>query len=143
MHVGVVGATGMVGTVMRQLLAERRYPLTSLRLFASARSAGSTVEWNGKTITIDSDDYTCESLATAIAANSAANALVSATATDSGNDDTVLPDDLASTRLTGGAQLMVYSQEFGMEVLLGDAVVEKHNYLSMVPTSSKVIPTGA
>ncbi len=53
MHVGVVGATGMVGTVMRQLLAERRYPLTSLRLFASARSAGSTVEWNGKTITIE------------------------------------------------------------------------------------------
>jgi aspartate-semialdehyde dehydrogenase len=43
----------MVGTVMRQLLAERRYPLTSLRLFASARSAGSTVEWNGKTITIE------------------------------------------------------------------------------------------
>ncbi|NCZ90581.1 MAG: aspartate-semialdehyde dehydrogenase, partial [Actinobacteria bacterium] len=53
MNVGVVGATGMVGTVMRQLLAERRYPLTSLRLFASARSAGSTVEWNGKTITIE------------------------------------------------------------------------------------------
>jgi aspartate-semialdehyde dehydrogenase len=43
----------MVGTVMRKLLAERRYPLTSLRLFASARSAGSTVEWNGKTITIE------------------------------------------------------------------------------------------
>ena len=53
MHVGVVGATGMVGTVMRQLLAERKYPLSSLRLFASARSAGSMVEWNGRTITIE------------------------------------------------------------------------------------------
>ncbi len=53
MHVGVVGATGMVGTVMRQLLADRKYPLSSLRLFASARSAGSTVEWNGRTITIE------------------------------------------------------------------------------------------
>ncbi|MFM9137559.1 MAG: aspartate-semialdehyde dehydrogenase [Actinomycetota bacterium] len=53
MHVGVVGATGMVGTVMRQLLADRKYPLTSLRFFASARSAGSVVEWNGRTITVE------------------------------------------------------------------------------------------
>jgi hypothetical protein len=102
-------------------------------------AGANAISVNGKTITIDSDDYTCETLATDIAAHTAANALVSATATDSGNDDTVLPDDLTSTRLTGGAQLMVYSQEFGMEVLLGDAVVEKHNYLSMVPTSSDYI----
>ena len=53
MHVGVVGATGMVGTVMRQLLADRKYPVSSLRLFASARSAGSSVEWNGRTISIE------------------------------------------------------------------------------------------
>ena len=53
MHVGVVGATGMVGTVMRQLLAERQYPVSTLRLFASARSAGSTVEWNGRSVTIE------------------------------------------------------------------------------------------
>jgi aspartate-semialdehyde dehydrogenase len=43
----------MVGTVMRQLLAERQYPVSTLRLFASARSAGSTVEWNGRTVTIE------------------------------------------------------------------------------------------
>lgn len=53
MHVGVVGATGMVGTVMRQLLADRKFPVSSLRLFASARSAGSSVEWNGRTISIE------------------------------------------------------------------------------------------
>lgn len=53
MHVGVVGATGMVGTVMRQLLQDRNYPVSSLRLFASARSAGSSVEWNGRTISIE------------------------------------------------------------------------------------------
>ena len=39
-HVGVVGATGLVGGMMRELLAERDFPLASLRLFASARSAG-------------------------------------------------------------------------------------------------------
>jgi len=53
MHVGVVGATGMVGTVMLRLLAERKYPVTSLRLFASERSAGQQIDWNGHTITIE------------------------------------------------------------------------------------------
>ena len=53
MHVGIVGATGMVGTVMRQLLAERKYPVTTLRLFASSRSAGSIIEWNGQQIVVE------------------------------------------------------------------------------------------
>ena len=44
LHVGVVGATGLVGTMIRQLLAERQFPLASLRLFASARSAGQVVD---------------------------------------------------------------------------------------------------
>ena len=53
MHMGIVGATGMVGTVMRQLLAERKYPVTTLRFFASARSAGSIIEWNGQQIVVE------------------------------------------------------------------------------------------
>ena len=53
MNVGIVGATGMVGTVMRQLLAERKFPVTTLRLFASARSAGLTIEWNGQSIIVE------------------------------------------------------------------------------------------
>ena len=36
-NVGIVGATGLVGGMMRELLAERGFPLASLRLFASAR----------------------------------------------------------------------------------------------------------
>ena len=38
--IGVVGATGQVGAVMRTLLAERNFPADSIRFFASARSAG-------------------------------------------------------------------------------------------------------
>jgi aspartate-semialdehyde dehydrogenase len=53
MNVGVVGATGLVGGVMRTLLAERRFPLDSLRLFASARSAGGTLPWAGGEIVIE------------------------------------------------------------------------------------------
>ena len=38
LSVGIVGATGMVGELMRAILAERNFPVGSLRLFASARS---------------------------------------------------------------------------------------------------------
>jgi aspartate-semialdehyde dehydrogenase len=43
-RVGIVGATGQVGTVMRRILKERAFPVTELRLFASARSAGSVLD---------------------------------------------------------------------------------------------------
>jgi aspartate-semialdehyde dehydrogenase len=43
--VGVFGATGQVGAVMRALLVERRFPIRELRFFASARSAGRTLPW--------------------------------------------------------------------------------------------------
>lgn len=52
-RVGVVGATGLVGEMMRTLLAERNFPLSSLRLFASSRSAGSKIAWNGTEITVE------------------------------------------------------------------------------------------
>ncbi|MEU1596855.1 aspartate-semialdehyde dehydrogenase [Streptomyces sp. NPDC005708] len=44
MRVGIVGATGQVGTVMRRILVERNFPVTELRLFASARSAGTVLD---------------------------------------------------------------------------------------------------
>ncbi len=53
MKIGVVGATGQVGSVMRQLLAERNFPVSEIRFFASARSAGTTLDWNGSAITVE------------------------------------------------------------------------------------------
>ncbi|MFD5032065.1 aspartate-semialdehyde dehydrogenase [Streptomyces sp. NPDC058220] len=53
MKVGIVGATGQVGTVMLRILAERDFPVTELRLFASARSAGSSIEWQGTPVTVE------------------------------------------------------------------------------------------
>ena len=52
-HVGVVGATGLVGEMMRQLLDERDFPLASLRLFASARSAGTRLPWRGGEVVVE------------------------------------------------------------------------------------------
>lgn len=46
MRVGIVGATGQVGSVMLATLAQRRFPVDELRLFASERSAGRTLAWH-------------------------------------------------------------------------------------------------
>ncbi|CAL4859180.1 aspartate-semialdehyde dehydrogenase [Microbacterium sp. MM2322] len=51
--VAVVGATGQVGTVMRDILVDRAFPIRELRLFATARSAGSTIEVDGREIVVE------------------------------------------------------------------------------------------
>ena len=55
-RIGIVGATGMVGEVMRSILAERSSAGTSVRFFASARSAGKTLAWWGAEIVVEDAD---------------------------------------------------------------------------------------
>lgn len=52
-NVGIVGATGAVGQELLQLLHDRKFPLASLRLFASARSAGKVIEHAGRKYTVE------------------------------------------------------------------------------------------
>src|SRR5882757_5808958 len=54
-NVAIVGATGAVGQEFLTVLAERNFPIKSLKLLASARSAGKTVQFKGQ-------DYTVEEL---------------------------------------------------------------------------------
>ena len=51
--IGVVGATGQVGQVMRKLLEERDFPATSVRFFASARSQGKKLPFRGQEIEVE------------------------------------------------------------------------------------------
>ncbi|PZE26490.1 MULTISPECIES: aspartate-semialdehyde dehydrogenase [unclassified Curtobacterium] len=51
--VAVVGATGQVGTVMRRLLEDRAFPATTVRFFATARSAGTTLPFRGEDIVVE------------------------------------------------------------------------------------------
>ena len=51
--VGVVGATGQVGQVVRQLLLERNFPLDSVRFFASSRSAGTTLPFGDRDVVVE------------------------------------------------------------------------------------------
>lgn len=52
MKIAVVGATGLVGTKMLEVLAERQFPITELLPAASAKSVGKTIEFQGKTYPI-------------------------------------------------------------------------------------------
>ena len=51
--VGILGATGAVGREMMKILCEREFPISELHLYASSRSAGKVVAWNGKPIQIE------------------------------------------------------------------------------------------
>jgi len=51
--VAIVGATGQVGTVMREILAERSFPIRELRLFSSARSAGRAIDFGGVEVIVE------------------------------------------------------------------------------------------
>ena len=53
MRIGVVGATGMVGEVMRSILAERSFPAEQVRFFASARSAGTRLPWGAGDVEVE------------------------------------------------------------------------------------------
>jgi len=78
LNVGIVGATGLVGSMMLTMLAERNFPLTSLRLFASARSAGTPLTFRGSQITVEdaaTADFTGLDLVLVSAARTTSRAL--------------------------------------------------------------------
>ena len=51
--VAVVGATGQVGQVMRDILVQRNFPADKVRFFASPRSAGKELEFRGEQIVVE------------------------------------------------------------------------------------------
>src|SRR5690348_5124042 len=52
-RLGIVGATGQVGEVMRRILLERDFPVAEIRFFASARSAGRTLTWGDREVVVE------------------------------------------------------------------------------------------
>jgi aspartate-semialdehyde dehydrogenase len=78
MRVGILGATGQVGAVMRRLLAERNFPVDELRYFASPRSAGRSLPWGDGEITVEDSttaDYSGLDVVLASAGATASRAL--------------------------------------------------------------------
>ena len=52
-RLGIVGATGQVGEVMRRILLERGFPVSDIRFFASPRSAGTTIAWGDREVVVE------------------------------------------------------------------------------------------
>ncbi|HTW74313.1 MAG TPA: aspartate-semialdehyde dehydrogenase [Steroidobacteraceae bacterium] len=53
LRIGIVGATGLVGQAMREILEERRFPVERIRFFASTRSAGRALRWRGGEVPVE------------------------------------------------------------------------------------------
>ncbi|MCX6461564.1 MAG: aspartate-semialdehyde dehydrogenase [Actinobacteria bacterium] len=104
--VAVVGATGQVGGVMRRLLDERNFPLTSIRFLASARSAGATLPWRGTDIVIE-DSATADLRGIDIALFSAGGATSKALALKFAEAGAIVIDNSSAWRMDPEVPLVV------------------------------------
>ena len=105
-HVGVVGATGQVGAVMRKLLAERDFPIASIRFLASARSAGRTLEFAGHQVVVE-DAATADPSGLDIALFSAGASTSRAEAARYADAGTVVIDNSSAFRMDSNVPLVV------------------------------------
>jgi aspartate-semialdehyde dehydrogenase len=106
MRIGIVGATGQVGGVMRKVLAERDFPVEQLRLFASARSAGRVLTWQGREVVIEdaaTADYTGLDIVLFSAGGSTSKALAPKVAADGA----VVIDNSSAWRMDPDVPLVV------------------------------------
>jgi len=106
LNVGVVGATGLVGTMMQAILAERDFPVADLRLFASARSAGTTVTWQGRQIVVE-DAGTADYLGLDIVFFSAGGATSRALAPKVAAAGAIVIDNSSAWRMDADVPLVV------------------------------------
>lgn len=105
-NVAVVGATGAVGQEFLKILAERRFPIANLKLLASARSAGKTVAFEGKTYTVEelTEDSFKEVDLALFSAGGSISRKFAPIAVDAG---AVVVDNSSAFRMTEGVPLIV------------------------------------
>lgn len=105
-HVAIVGATGAVGQELLSILAERNFPVASLRPLASARSAGKTVAFEGEAFTIK--ELTSDSFqGTDIALFSAGGGISREYAQHAVKAGAIVVDNSSAFRMTAGVPLVV------------------------------------
>jgi aspartate-semialdehyde dehydrogenase len=104
--VGVVGATGQVGAVMRRVLLERSFPVGSIRFFASARSAGTTISWDGRDVVVE-DAETADPSGLDIALFSAGGSTSKALAPRFAEAGAVVVDNSSAWRMDPDVPLVV------------------------------------
>src|SRR5436190_3957121 len=106
MEVGIVGATGQVGGVMRSVLAERGFPVTRMRYFASARSAGRHLPWAGDHVEVE-DAETADYSGLALALFSAGGAASKRLAPRVAGAGAIVVDNSSAWRMDPDVPLVV------------------------------------
>lgn len=106
MKIAIIGATGMVGSVMLDVLKERNLPLDDLLLVASKKSIGNKIEWNGKSLTIIGLEEAVE-LKPEIAIFSAGGAISKEWAPQFASNGTTVIDNSSAWRMDATKKLIV------------------------------------
>ena len=128
--VAVMGATGAVGRVMLEILAERDFPVGELRLLASSRSAGRQIDYRGESLTVQeltADSFGCIDLVLSSAGGSLSRRFAPA-AVEAG---AVIVDNTSAFRMDPEVPLVV------PEVNPGD--LDSHRGIVANPNCSTII----
>jgi aspartate-semialdehyde dehydrogenase len=129
-NVAIVGATGAVGQELLTVLAQRRFPLRSLRLLASARSSGKKIEFAGKTYIVE--ELTKDSFKdVAVAFFSAGGSVSREFAPAAVSAGAVVIDNTSAFRMKEGIPLVVPE--------VNPEQIAKHNGLIANPNCSTII----
>jgi aspartate-semialdehyde dehydrogenase len=129
-HVAIVGATGAVGQEFLAVLAERRFPIKSLLLLASSRSAGKQINFAGKSHAVQT--LTKESFAgVQIAFFSAGGSISKEFAPAAVQAGAIVIDNTSAFRMKDGVPLVVPE--------VNPEQIHKHNGLIANPNCSTII----
>jgi aspartate-semialdehyde dehydrogenase len=129
-HVAIVGATGAVGQEFLTVLAERKFPIRSLKLLASARSAGKQIEFMGQTYTVE--ELTKDSFkGIEYAFFSAGGSISKEFAPAAVQAGAVVIDNTSAFRMKDGIPLVVPE--------VNPEAIKKHNGLIANPNCSTII----
>ncbi len=124
LSIGVVGATGQVGQVMRALLEERDFPADTVRFFASARSRGRTLSFRGRDIEVE-DAETADPAGLDIALFSAGSAMSRVQAPRFAAAGVTVVDNSSAWRKDPDVPLVVSEVNFARDVGAGPRTLTK------------------
>jgi len=130
-NVGIVGATGQVGRVMREILTERNFPVGDLRLFASARSAGQKIDWHDRTIEVE-DASTADYSGLDVALFSAGGATSRELAPKVAADGPIVIDNSSAWRMDPDVPLVVPEVNAHALASIPKGIVANPNCTTMV-----------
>jgi aspartate-semialdehyde dehydrogenase len=122
--IGVVGATGQVGQVMRVLLDERAFPATTVRFFASARSQGRKLSFRGQEIEVE-DAATADPSGLDIALFSAGKTMSLVQAPRFAAAGVTVIDNSSAWRKDPDVPLVVSEVNFARDVAVGARSLKK------------------